>query len=66
MSLGSLVVEEGTDSTFARQDVFGRHSLPLSLYTGRGSHYFYTAEVGGKMDRGQPAQAMRALAHPGV
>jgi transposase len=36
-----LVEEEGTDSTFrALLEVFGRHGLPLSLYTDRGSHYF--------------------------
>ena len=33
-----LVEEEGTGSTFrALNDVFGRHGLPLSLYTDRGS-----------------------------
>ena len=62
-----LVEEEGTDSTFqALLEVFGRHGLPLSLYTDRGSHYFYTAEAGGKVDRGQPTQVGRALAHLGV
>jgi transposase len=62
-----LVEEEGTDSTFqALLEVFGRHGLPLSLYTDRGSHYFYTSEAGGKVDRGQPTQVGRALAHLGV
>jgi hypothetical protein len=62
-----LVEEEGTDSTFrALLEVFGRHGLPLSLYTDRGSHYFHTAEAGGKEDRGQPTQVGRALAHLGV
>ena len=52
-----LVEEEGTDSTFlALMEVFGRHGLPLSLYTDRGSHYFYTAEAGGKVARGGPTQ----------
>jgi transposase len=56
-----LVEEEGTDSTFrALLEVFGRHGLPLSLYTDRGSHYFHTAEAGGKVDRGQPTQVGRA------
>ena len=55
-----LIEEEGTDSTFrALLEVFGRHGLPLSLYTDRGSHYFHTAEAGGKVDRGQPTQAGR-------
>ena len=45
-----LVDEEGTASTFrALQEVFGRHGLPLSLYTDRGSHYFHTPEGGGKV-----------------
>jgi len=62
-----LVEEEGTASTFrALLEVFGRHGLPLSLYTDRGSHYFHTAEAGGKVARGQPTQVGRALSHLGV
>jgi transposase len=62
-----LVEEEGTSSTFrALQEVFGRHGLPLSLYTDRGSHYFHTAEAGGKVDRACLTQVGRALDHLGV
>ena len=62
-----LVEEEGTASTFrALTEVFGRHGLPLSLYTDRGSHYFYTPEAGGKIDRTHPTQVGRALEHLGV
>jgi hypothetical protein len=62
-----LVEEEGTDSTFrGLLEVFGRHGLPLSLYTDRGSHYFHTPEAGGKVDRGRLTQVGRALAHLGV
>ncbi len=62
-----LVEEEGTDSTFrALAEVFGRHGLPLSLYTDRGSHYFYTPEAGGKVDRNRLTQVGRALEHLGV
>lgn len=62
-----LVEEEGTASTFrALEDVFGRHGLPLSLYTDRGSHYFYTPEAGGKVDRSRLTQVGRALDHLGV
>jgi transposase len=62
-----LVEEEGTASTFqALLEVIGRHGLPLSLYTDRGSHYFHTAEAGGKVDRAQPTQVGRALAHLGI
>ena len=51
-----LVPEEGTASTFqALLEVFGQHGLPLSLYTDRGSHYFYTPEVG-PVDRKSPTQ----------
>jgi transposase len=62
-----LVAEEGTASTFqALLEVFGRHGLPLSLYTDRGSHYFHTPEAGGRVDRKHLTQVGRALAHLGV
>jgi hypothetical protein len=62
-----LLPEEGTASTFqALLEVFGAHGLPLSLYTDRGSHYFYTQEAGGRVDRTHPTQVGRALAHLGV
>ena len=62
-----LVEEEGTDSTFrALNEVFSAHGLPLSLYTDRGSHYFYTPEAGGKVDRTRLTQVGRALVHLGV
>src|SRR3984893_11434537 len=62
-----LVAEEGTVSTFrALEEVFGRHGLPLSLYTDRGSHYFSTPEAGGKIDRTCPTQVGRALEHLGI
>jgi transposase len=58
---------EGTASTFrALADVFGRHGLPSSLYTDRGSHYFHTPEAGGKVDREHLTQVGRALEHLGV
>src|SRR5882757_1156123 len=64
---GFLVPEEGTSSTFqALLEVFGQHGLPLSLYTDRGSHYFYTPEAGGPVDRKSPTQVGRALAQLGV
>jgi transposase len=57
-----LVEEEGTASTFrALEEVFGRHGLPLSLYTDRGSHYFHTATAGSAVDRAAPTQVGRAL-----
>ena len=64
---GFLVPEEGSASTFqALLEVFGQHGLPLSLYTDRGSHYFYTPEAGGPVDRKSPTQVGRALAQLGV
>jgi transposase len=62
-----LTPQEGTASTFrGLAEVFGAHGLPLSLYTDRGSHYFYTPEAGGAVDKRQPTQVGRALAHLGV
>ena len=59
--------EEGTASTFrALRDVFAKHGLPLSLYTDRGSHYFYTEEAGGPVDRKRLTQVGRALERLGV
>jgi hypothetical protein len=53
-----LVAEEGTASTFrALKEGFGKHGLPMSLYTDRGAHYFHTPEAGGEIDRGHPGGA---------
>jgi transposase len=62
-----LTEEEGTASTFrGLRETFDLKGLPLSLYTDRGAHYFYTPEAGGKVDRSRPTQVGRALAHLGV
>lgn len=62
-----LVAEEGTASSFrGLAEVFGAHGLPLSLYSDRGSHYFYTPEAGGKVDKLRLTQVGRALAQLGV
>jgi Helix-turn-helix domain len=61
-----LVEEEGTASTFrALKEVFGKHGLPMSLYTDRGSHYFFTTKAG-EIDRSHPTQVGRALKQLGV
>ena len=61
-----LIEEEGTASTFrGLREVFGERGLPLSLYTDRGAHYFFTAEAGA-VDRKQPTQVGRALERLGV
>jgi transposase len=62
-----LIEEEGTASTFrALMEVFGSHGLPMSLYTDRGAHYFYTPTAGGEVDRSKPTQVGRALERLGV
>jgi transposase len=62
-----LVEEEGTASTFAALlEVFRVHGLPSSLYTDRASHYFYTPEAGGAVDKEQLTQVGRALQHLGI
>ena len=62
-----VIEEEGTASSFrGLAEVFSEHGLPLSLYTDRGSHYFYTPEVGGKVIRSRPTQVGRALERLGV
>lgn len=62
-----LIEEEGTASTFrALTEVFGSHGLPMSLYTDRGAHYFYTPTARGEVDRSRPTQVGRALERLGV
>jgi transposase len=62
-----LVEEEGTASTFrALLEVFTGHGLPSSLYTDRGSHYFYTPDADGPVDKSRLTQVGRALAHLGI
>ena len=62
-----LIEQEGTASTFrALTEVFGSHGLPMSLYTDRGAHYFYTPTAGGEVDRSRPTQVGRALERLGV
>jgi transposase len=62
-----LVEEEGTSSTFqALREVIGEHGLFCSLYTDRGSHYFYTPKAGEKVSKTQLTQVGRALSHLGI
>jgi transposase len=62
-----LVEEEGTASTFrALLEVFTAHGLPSSLYTDRGSHYFYTDKAGEEVDRNRLTQVGRALCRLGI
>lgn len=62
-----LVEEEGTFSSLrALAEVFAAQGLPCSLYTDRGSHYFFTPKAGEKVDRRALTQVGRALAQLGI
>lgn len=62
-----LTEEEGTASSLrGLHEVIARKGLFSSLYTDRGSHYFYTPKAGGKVDRARPTQVGRALAELGI
>lgn len=59
--------EEGTDSSFhGIGQTIARHGMFCSLYTDRGSHYFHTAEAGGKVDRLNLTQVGRGLRQLGI
>ena len=57
-----LVEEEGTASSFrGLLETFAAKGLPSSLYTDRGSHYFYTPKAGETVDKQRLTQVGRAL-----
>ena len=62
-----LVEEEGTASSFrGLLETMAEKGLPSSLYTDRGSHYFYTAKAGEAVDKDRLTQVGRALDHLGI
>ena len=62
-----LVEEEGTASSFrALLEVFTNKGLPGSLYTDRGSHYFFTPKAGEEVDKDRLTQVGRALKQLGI
>jgi transposase len=62
-----LVDEEGTASSFRGiGEVVAKHGLFCSLYTDRGSHYFYTPEGGGPVSKTVLTQFGRALKQLGI
>jgi len=62
-----LVDEEGTASSFrGLREVVGKHGLFCSLYSDRGSHYFFTPEAGGKVSKTVLTQVGRALSQLGI
>lgn len=62
-----FVEQEGTASSFQGvRDVIVEHGLFCSLYTDRGSHYWLTNEVGGKVDKQQLTHFGRAMQQLGI
>ena len=62
-----FVEEEGAMSSFqGLREVIETRGLFSALYTDRGSHYWYTAEAGGKVDQTRLTQMHRALQQLGV
>jgi transposase len=62
-----LVEEEGTFSSFQGvYETIKQEGVFCSFYTDRGSHYFYTPEVGGKVDKSIVTQVGRALRQLGI
>lgn len=59
--------QEGTESSLkGLQETIETYGLFCSLYTDRGSHYAYTPEAGGKVDKGILTQVGRALRQLGI
>ena len=62
-----FVQEEGTASSFQGvRDVIRARGLFSSLYTDRGSHYWFTPECGGTVSKGQLTQFGRAMRQLGI
>jgi transposase len=62
-----FIDEEGTVSSFQGvRDVIVQKGLFSSLYTDRGSHYWFTPKEGGKVSKTQLTQFGRAMKHLGI
>lgn len=62
-----FVEEEGTASSFQGvRDVIARRGLFCSLYTDRGSHYWFTPKEGAKVSKTQLTQFGRAMQQLGI
>jgi len=62
-----FVDEEGTASSFQGvQDVILKKGLFSTIYTDRGSHYWYTPKEGGKVSKTQLTQFGRAMQQLGI
>lgn len=64
---GFFVDEEGTHSSFQGvQETIEKHGLFCSLYTDRGSHYWYTGKANSKVDKDNLTQFGRAMSQLGI
>jgi len=54
------------DEVVALADRYRKRGIFCSLYTDRGSHYWYTPEVGGKVDKENSTQFGRAMNQLGI
>ncbi len=62
-----FVEEEGTwSSLMGMRDVIDKKGLPCSFYSDRGSHYWYTPEAGGKVDKKNLTQFGLAMQRLGI
>jgi transposase len=62
-----VVDQEGTASSFrGLREVIAKHGLFCSLYSDRGSHYFFTPAAGGKVSKTVLTQVGRALSQLGI
>jgi transposase len=62
-----FVEEEGTMSSFqGLREVIETQGLFSSLYTDRGTHYWYTEAAGGRVDKTRLTQVHRALRQLGI
>jgi len=62
-----FVPEEGTFSSFQGvRDTILQKGLFSSLYTDRGSHYWFTPDTGGRVSKGQLTQFGRAMKQIGI
>ena len=62
-----LTDQEGTMSSFVGlAETIARHGLFGAFYTDRGSHYFFTPDEGGRVDKKNLTQVGRALAQLGI
>ena len=62
-----MVAEEGTVSSFkGAHETIEAHGIFSSFYSDRGSHYWFTPEAGGKVDKKNLTQFGRAMQQLGI